>query len=451
MTRVSRVSRGQLLLLLVLLSSVVLFGLESGPRDGASPESRKSPDDVSLKTVHDGGTTALWPYTSRAQRFESLTLPVNVVVREDPDLVRAMLTRELSGSDVDEQSDDALPSLGEVPWRPTHGATRYTYVRNLDDGSGQWADEYSQLHVGTYLGTRQHVRLYRVPAKGGTVTAIQAHREHWDWFRLRHTVGSTSAGQVFVERQFYGARQVQKVTRERYGNGGILDADGWVTVVNIWQERTPPAGVADDGSTGPSSVDPREAGSGEAVPLGSFGVVTGTVAVVGLAASNVGDLQKEASDALERLRADWSVTRNHILLFASLAALPLVVRAGAVAIEETGIITNPKHIAGVFYPLLVLGLPLCAYRFAADLGFAESALIAVLGFGTGIVADYTYIGIAFVPREILVQRLVLALTLGIVAAAGSVRLERRWRENELLAAGAVCWAAAVVWPLLSLL
>ncbi|WP_435359234.1 hypothetical protein [Haloarchaeobius sp. DFWS5] len=464
MTGSSRVSRSRLVLLLALLVAVAMVSFDSGST--ANSDEYKSPDDVKLVTVHEDGQNALWPYTSRSQRFETLTLPLNVLVHEDPDLVQAMLTRQLPDATVDEASNESvLPALDGAAWDATHGATRYTYVRQLDDGTGTWAEEYSQLHVGSYLGSRQHVRLYEVPTDGAGATAIQAHNEHWDWFRLRHTVGSTAAGQVYVEQQFYGVPTVERVSRERFANGGILDSDGWVTVVDVRDGSVPPIGVDATGNQQsvvatdqPAGVRDGPAQSTDSHGAWSLFVLTGATLGLGMATdeldelqTGLGDLQQEATDALEQFRAEWSVTRNHVFLFGTLAVFPLAVRAGSVTVETWQLVENPKYIAAVFYPLLVLGIPICAYHFAAGLGFAESALVAALGLLTGVVLDYGHMGIAVIPRYVIVQRLALVVALTAVAAAGSVRHERHWRANELLAAGVVCWTAAVVWPLLDFL
>ena len=54
-------------------------------------------------------------------------------------------------------------------------------------GDGEWLQQRYQLHGGTYLGTRHHIRAF-APSERPQWTALQAHSEHWDWFRLRHIV-----------------------------------------------------------------------------------------------------------------------------------------------------------------------------------------------------------------------------------------------------------------------
>ncbi|WP_435319193.1 hypothetical protein [Haloarchaeobius sp. TZWSO28] len=447
-----RVSRSRLLLVVALVATVAMVGFDAQPRAGTESAAPKAADEVKLRPVAQDGSTALWPYTSRETRFETLTLPINVVIREDPAIVRAMLTREIADEGLDSDGTQRiLPELGGDVWGQTHGATRYTYVHDRVGDDGTWQTEYAQLHVGSYLGSRQHVRLYDVSGEDGRATAIQAHHEHWDWFRLRHTVGSTAAGQVYLEQHFYGVPAVKQVSRERYANGGILDADGWVTVVDVRDRpAVPPGGAGGTGTPASMPGDPGDLPGGSMLDTTLVGLAG--LAIAGtLATDELDEVRQEAEDALEQFREDLNVTRGHVLLFGSLATIPLGVRVGGVTVERLGLVTNPKLVVAAFYPVLVVGLPLCAYGFATGLGFAESALVAVLGLLTGVILDYTYLGIEVIPRYVLVQRALLLGAIAVVAAAGTVRADRRWRDNELLAVGILCWLLAVAWPLLDLL
>lgn len=143
------------------------------------------PDDAgpTLVDLRDG--SRLWPHTSRGRSFERRTLAMNVLVYAGPTVPRRALT---SGGTADWDRVEARRSpdvVGFVPWKDAHGARRYTYVERTG-GDGRWLGERYQLDAGDYLGTRRHVRAYAVD--GADWTAMQAHGEYWDWFRLRHTV-----------------------------------------------------------------------------------------------------------------------------------------------------------------------------------------------------------------------------------------------------------------------
>ena len=461
MVSASYLPRG-LLVVAVLLATVGMAGSSAGTQ----AMDAKSPADVTLVAVDENGSTALWPYTSRETRFETLTLPINVVVRAEPDRVGWMLRRDESGEFASAESGHDSHHA-TVHWQQADGATRYTYVGSHEDETGTWTDEHSQLHVGTYFGKRHHVRLYAVPGEAGDATAIQAHREYWDWFRLRHTVDSNAAGQMFVEREFARDGRTEAVRHERYGNGGIIDSDGWVSVVDVRDGTAPPGDGTNEGASGDRDAWPALAGTLATVCCVGIASTSGRTAratvaqvratvtelrttVVGMRATVTG-VETTVTDALDGLPGEWPLSRAHGLLFGGLAFLPLLVRVGSIAAEEWMYVTGPKGNAAVFYLLLVVGLPACAYRFAAGLGAAEGALVAILGFGAGVIADYTFLGVVVVPKDALSHRVALALALAVVAAAGTVRRDRRLRENELLAVGAVCWVAAVAWPLLDTL
>jgi len=87
-----------------------------------------------------------------------------------------------------------------------------------------------QLSTGTYLGSRVHVRAYPAPSENWT--ALQAHVEYWDPFRLRHTVTGVAEGGRFVERDLRDEPFVDGVSREYHGlDGG--GSHGWLTVVEL--------------------------------------------------------------------------------------------------------------------------------------------------------------------------------------------------------------------------
>lgn len=172
----------------------------------ASPVTNQNPGEVGEPTrteatvrfvepAHDG-TVELWPFTSRAESFDRTTLPINVVVREDAETVRRVLTNEGSRAlrENDGEWETRIPE-GEhdeaagIEWGLGHGANRYTFVRTPD--GGWWMAQSEQLRDGSYFGSQYHLRIY-APASSDRWTAIQAHHEHYDWFRLRHTVDTVS-------------------------------------------------------------------------------------------------------------------------------------------------------------------------------------------------------------------------------------------------------------------
>lgn len=149
---------------------------------GQFPTVETAPESAGTYDLDDG--TQLWPFTSKETDVATRTLPINVLVDASPARTRAMLAGGSTDWESAEPAADAETySVGR--WGRAAGADRYTAVYSESDGP-VWNAERYQLADGLYLGDRQHVRLYG-PVDGDW-TAIQAHGEHWDWFRLRHTV-----------------------------------------------------------------------------------------------------------------------------------------------------------------------------------------------------------------------------------------------------------------------
>lgn len=407
------------LAVLVLLLAVGVFGPTPAPvSESNETATDTAPEDVPLVTIEDH-EERLWPYTSRQRDFETATLPINVVVENDIGTTRRVLAASDDRSwTADDPEGEAVTINGSgVNWSDTTGAARYTYVET-DDG-GEWIEETGQIHDGTYLGERYHLRMYEVSSGEDTWTAIQAHHEHWDWFRLRHTVGSTARARFTVEHELYGTGTVADVSRERFGNGGALDSDGWVTVFDLV-----------DWAFHDDSV--------------YSGLLLGLLAAVGgrsLVAS-----ARDAVGVVAQSRFDFV----HVALFGTLLAAPVAIRIAAVSLERTFLWVSPKVIAAPLYLVLAVGLPFVAAllgrRIAADDAFA----IATVGLGLGLLVDYTWLGITTVPVGVVFHRLVLLLGIGLIAAGGVRWAEKPLQRYRYQIAGVVVWVAALVWPLAGL-
>ncbi|WP_254537861.1 hypothetical protein [Halomarina litorea] len=365
----------------------------------------------------------LWPYTSKRQAFSSRTLAVNVVVYADPVTVRAAMTRgtaanwqvnETADSPVDESvvpENDTNDTLADAPfevvddrlvWRDAHGARRYTYVERVDDdpeGDGEWLREYYQLHDGSYLGARDHVRVYAPP--DADWTAMQAHSEHWDWFRLRHTVSGITAAQRRVEADFMGKPYVHDVVRVYFDNGGMSDGDGWVTAVRFVAGATVPAAAL------------------LVVPFGR-------------------DVRRWL---------DGRDPRSLVRTFAPAvgpAGLYLGVRVGGVALEGLLGGVTPKVAAALLYPVLAFGVPVAAVV-ASRVHDREFAFTLVAtGLGAAVVLDYAFLGVATLPIPVVLHRGAVLLSAGVLAAGGADS------DRRTVAFGAACWVTTLVLPLAGL-
>lgn len=403
----------------LLFGLVVGFGVLPGIVSDDVAEPGASPPSADLVSVGqtDGN---LWPYTSRARAADQRTLAINLVVYGDPDVVRGYLLRraDLNWSQQPapslptNDSGDPLADIGaSTPWREAHGATRYTYVEtNPEVGGGVWLDESYQIYDGTYLGTREHIRAYESPDPEGNWTAMQVHQEYWDWFRLRHTVTGITDPQRNVERDFMDDWFVDRVWRRYLDNGGTSDGNGWATIVEF--------GVA----------------------FAAAGVVGSTRAWTNAAWSRV----RETFDGHTGARSRGT------LLLVSIAAVYVGVRVGAVAVEELLPGVSPKLIAGAFYPILAVGLPLCAYRFGRSVEIEWAFVLAPAGLLVALLFDHAYLDLAAIPIELLLYRVPLMLSLGLLAAGGAYRARDGTGWNELLQFGVAGWVLGLLLPLLGL-
>ena len=473
----------------VLAVVVVCVLLVSSVGHTATPQqdSPRGPEDVKIVTVDPDSQDKLWPYTSRQRRFETLTLPINVVVLGNDTRIRwfLMTGRNVNWNESEGEwqgvGGEAVTEMtGSQAWYDSHGATRYTYIQSSKDPYGGWVDESYQLHDGDYFGTRYHLRAYSGGRVNTSWTAIQAHHEYWDWFRLRHTVGSTADARRYVETQFYGSAAVERVGRERYANGGISDADGWVTVA-VMREPTPPKpGDAGTGTglgpgtevrTGPGTGTETGTGPGTATPTATPSGTTrnGTATTNGVqqsarsAQSSIAwaltaallagaVLSFGTTDVQRRLHEIEVSSTDRLLALVAVALLTMPsLRWASIAAERTLPWLPVKVIAGSGYLVIAIGLPLAVVSLARETRADRAAPLAAVGLGAGTLIDYTLVGITLVPVAVMLHRLALVLTLGLLAAAGTRLRTDRPGHVALPVVAALIWVGVLVWPLLDAL
>jgi|GEM_PF-185920 len=369
----------------------------------------------------------LWPYTSKAEHFASRTLAVNVIAVGPGEHVRQEFRRQVeanwttrvyqdpsanatrAGNGTTQNATERVLEVvdQEVVWLPAHGATRYTYVRSVD-GEGRWLTESYQLYDGSYLGTRHHVRAYDSPADQWT--AMQGHREYWDWFRLRHTVTSIADTQRYVDAQFLDDERVERIYKVHLGNGASQDGNGWATVLE-------------------------------------FAALCGLL----LGAGRAGRLDRLAGQVRAAVSGDRAESGARIgVLLVALAGVYLAVRVGGVALERQFAGVSPKVIAAALYPVLALGLPTVAYLLSRRLQPEDAFVGAVTGVVTGFVVEYGYLGLDVIPVALLLHRVALLLSLGLIAASGALSSRAVEGWTGLLGLGVAGWVVALGLPLIGL-
>ncbi|ARS90498.1 hypothetical protein [Natrarchaeobaculum aegyptiacum] len=416
--------------LLVLAASYLVAGGFVDPLpDPGEPETL---DREQLIQPADNGSY-LWPYTSRDRSTDEQTLAINLVVHGSDERVQRLLVgqEDLEWEELDPDEEDE-PEVYEdaddqIQWDDAHGSTRYTYVDAAEHGGERiWIDESYQLHAGTYLGSRHHIRAYTT--EHDDWTAIQVHQEYFDWFRLRHSVTDIQRSQNTLEGEFLEEPYVEEVRREYHGTHEGWN-DGWLSVIEL------------------ALVAPIVVGG----VLGLLGVLS-TDALCGVLRGS-------------RRALTWAYLNvRGFVLAVALAGLVVGVRAGGLAVEAAVPWISPQAFVTVFYPILVVGLPVTAIvltqplerasrflrlqRVASWLGkplAPQSAFaFSLVGLGAGFVLDFLGIGITTLPIELLLHRLGLMVALGLLAA-GSARSDAE--GAAIFGIGLLGWVVGLAMPL----
>jgi len=361
----------------VLLAALLVAATLAATAASGAPAATEPPPSEQLVSP-DGTESYVWPYTSRSRSVDGRTLALNVVVLGEPDRVRRAF---VGRSDADWAGVDRNATVDVSPWRPTHGSVRYSYVGADREGSGEWVAPGYQLAVGEYFGARTHIRAY--PSASGNWTALQAHTEYWDWFRLRHTVTGVGPGAAFVERDLADEPFVDGVSRQQHGHGGGGSDGSWLAVEFAAATLL-----------------------GAAVPL-----------------------------TTRRL------ARRDLLLPAAVLGIVLGVRAWGLAAEAVAPGVSPKLSVAVGYPVLVVGPPAVAVRLARDRPGLRATLLAFGGLAAATLLDLALVGVEPVPDRIVRHRLVLAAALGVVAFGGARR------DRRTVTVGVVAWLVGLAAPL----
>jgi hypothetical protein len=383
-------------LLVVAGAGLALSGVLSGPAE--EPVADDVADD---RLIAVDGDYRLWPYTSRTRSVEGRTLAINVVFHADAAATRAAIEGEPSADWEETPPDEAAATTGDDQvrefvardWRDAYSSLRYSYVEGPTGGA--WLTEAFELHDGRYLGVRDHLRAYESP--DGAYTAIQAHEEYYDWFRLRHTVPDIDAPATRLEDEFIASGRATDVRREYRGIDGGR-SDGWLSVIEL-------------------------------------------AAAAALAGTLLRARTREAAvDLARRLRTDAERHAAAAILGLALAAVPVGVRVVGVGLETALPGTSPKAIAAPLYLVLALGLPALIAWLAPRSDPGAAALAVGVGLGGGFLADFAALGVA-VPPDLIVHRVALLAALGVVAAG------RAAADRPVTAVGLLAWAVGLALPL----
>lgn len=398
--------------LFIALALLIGGSTIAGALTGVSITETESEPEIETIELEDG--SEIWPYTSRSASVSDRTLALNFIVHGDAAVTRQLLQTEGFGEttweEMDENETDVAPAeetlnqsglgLGEAD-----GAVRYTYVED-PDGNGHWLDESYQLKDGTYLGARDHLRAYEDP-HAGKWTVFQGHSEHWDWFQIRHNVHSIESTQSKVELHFVDNPLVEDLVRERWGNDRGSDSDGWITSVDLDEEFAT--------------------------------ILLGAVLIASIQTARMREFIHDE---------DVKLVYQGAFVVASLVALMVFVRFGAIWAEGQFPNIYPNTIAVVFYPFLVFGMPIAVYLTARPLDRLHAFAAGSSGFFIALLVDYTYLQVTALPLDTLLQHVTLAIALGVIAAGASTTARDPKTDLGYVRTGALLWAVAIVMPLL---
>ncbi|MGM0605532.1 MAG: hypothetical protein ACQETB_07650 [Halobacteriota archaeon] len=389
-----------------------------------APETDRTPEIVSFEDSDSG----FWPYLNARKSFEKQS-PINVVVRGDVDEIIRLLSEDGDWEELDEEephadsgtyavaADDHLQAT-PTEWGETTGATRYAWVDPGPDGDGYWVPETMQVHDGEYYGHRVHVRMYEAPIADDRWVAMQAHSEHFDWFTLRHRVDGVESAQLAIESDLMALSSVDShhdVRRINLDNSGPSDADGWATVVDL-------------------------------LGFVSLPVLFGLLAGDGIPACVTERVSNQLSDR-DRRRIGAVTDRiepGHLILSATVLTLVLGVRVLGIGIERSIDAFTMHMIAALLYPVLALGLPISTYAIASRLERRiDAAITASMSLSIAFWLDYGALGVDTLPIDVVAQRILVVVTLGMIAAGAAKRSTRDTRWNELLVSGVVLWTVGL--------
>ncbi|WP_436347087.1 hypothetical protein [Natronorubrum sp. FCH18a] len=487
--------RRSLVIAITLLSlSVLLVG---GPSLLFSPSTETvGPDETEVSprmTELEDSESRFWRYLSPQERFQQRS-PINVVVRGSADDVEQILT-EASGGDwtemneseaeavpetytltgsengtpnesignetaqnatnetiqnatnetaqnattdetarneTDDDVDESPRRLPDLEWGDASGDTRYAYV---DFGSGErgyWTTETHQLQDGTYYGQRYHIRLYESPNEDDQWVIMQTHSEHFDWFTLRHRVHGSQDAQTKVENDFMSHPQVdveEDVRRIYLDNKNSADADGWATVVDVAGMLLLPAGVAARRRIGTARTDTGSRTDPEHVSSHTPAAIDDHLTDVD---------RRRIAAAYDRIEL------GHLVLVCAILALFLGVRTGGIVLERRAGFLTPHQIAALLYPVIAVGIPVATYLIAGTLTRRlDAALVAASSLAIAIWIDYGLLGVDSLPVDVVLQRMLVVVALGLIAGGAAKRATRESRFNDMLLAGVVMWVVVL--------
>ncbi len=448
----------------------MLLSLSADQPSPGGPAERDSKPTPELVTLEDS-ESSFWEYLSPRKGFQRRS-PINAIVRGDTDDVERVLIESDGGdwSGMNESEEPALPDtyaitdgnesanetgpiqgtgtndtenatgndtenatgnessgrsgvLPDLNWGQADGGTRYAYVDPGGNESGYWTTETRQLEDGTYYGQRYHIRLYESPNEDDDWVIMQTHSEHFDWFTLRHRVHGSQDAQRKLEQDFmeHPGVDVQDDVRRVYLDNNFSDADGWATLVELAGLLVVPtlvgAGAGRRRLEAEGSTDERVKPQTRAID------------------DHLTDVdRRRLAAAADRLEV------GHVLLVLTILALFLGVRTGGILLERQAAFLTPHQIAAILYPVIAIGIPTATYLIARGLTRRlDAAVVAAGSLAAAIWIDYGWLGVTALPVDVVFQRMLVVVALGLIAGGAAKRAARDSKFNDMLLVGSAMW------------
>jgi hypothetical protein len=125
---------------------------------------------------------------------------------------------------------------------------------------------------------------------------------------------------------------------------------------------------------------------------------------------------------------------------------------GGLLLERRVGVLTPHQIAALLYPVIGIGIPVATYLIARGLTRRlDAAVVAAGSLAAAIWLDYGLLGVTSLPVDVVLQRMLVVVALGLIAAGAAKRAARDGWRNDMLVVGAVMWVLVLVGTLLGYL
>ncbi|MFC7232621.1 hypothetical protein ACFQMM_16815 [Saliphagus sp. GCM10025308] len=136
---------------------------------------------------------------------------------------------------------------------------------------------------------------------------------------------------------------------------------------------------------------------------------------------------------------------GHPILAGSIIALFLGVRVAGIALEQWATFLTMHNIAAILYPVIALGIPVATYLIARGLeSRLDAAVAASISLAAAMWIDYGMVGVSSLPIDVVLQRMLVIVAIGLIAGGAARRATRDRVLNDMLLVGVAMWGLVLV-------